>query len=71
MKKLSSLFFGFAILLSHVMCAVVAYHYGCLISNPSYSAPAYVAFFFAIPFLIAIGICILTAFLLKKASGAR
>ena len=60
MKKLSRLFFALALLLSHTMCAVVAYNYGYLLYGPliGTSAPAYVAFFYAIPFLVVISICL-------------
>ena len=59
MKKLSYLFIALAILLSDAMCAFVAYSYRdmlCGIEHQGYSAPASVAFFYAIPFLIGIAI---------------
>ena len=60
MKKLSHLFAVLTLLLSHTMCAVVAYNYGCLLYGPliGTSAPAYVAFFYAIPFLALMIICL-------------
>lgn len=53
MRKLSHLFSAVAILLSDVMCAVVAFGYRdmlCGIEHSCYSAPASVAFLYAIPF---------------------
>ena len=52
MGKLSHLFSAVAILLSDVMCAVVAFGYRdmlCGIEHSCYSAPASVAFLYAIP----------------------
>ena len=60
MKKLSIVFTVLALLFSHAMCAVVAYQFAALWWCGQYggcSAPADVAFLFAIPFLIPIGIC--------------
>ena len=57
MKKLSYLFIAIAILLSDIMCFVVAYNYRdmlCGIEHAGYSAPANVAFLSAIPFGIGI-----------------
>lgn len=53
MKKISYLFFGLAILLSDVMCAVVAFNYGKMLwgtKNAGYSAPASTAFCGQFPF---------------------
>lgn len=71
MKKLSILFFSLAIILSDVMCAVVAYNYRgmvCGILHKGYSAPASVAFLFAIPFVICISISIILAYIFYKKS---
>ena len=60
MKKLSYLFIAIAILLSNIMCSVVAFNYRdmlCGIEHLGYSAPASVAFLSAIPFGIGIIIC--------------
>lgn len=62
MKKLGYLFAVIALLLSHIMCAVVAYNYAhmrCAIEHCGNSAPAYVAFLYAIPFALGIAICII------------
>lgn len=69
MKVLSNLFLVMAVLLSDVMCAVVAYNYCNMewgIRYAGYSAPASVAFFTAIPFMIAIVVCVAVALYLKK-----
>ena len=64
MKKLSYLFTALAILLSDIMCFVVAYNYRamlCGIEHAGYSAPASVAFLYAIPFLLVIIVCAILA----------
>ena len=69
-KRLTYLFAALAILLSNVMCATVAYNYCALQLGGQYglySAPAYVAFFLAIPYGIGIIICVVLAcFFYKK-----
>ena len=69
MKKISTCFWILAVLLSDIMCAVVAYNYcGMLwgIKYAGYSAPAWTAFLSAIPFVIGIAICIVLAIIFKK-----
>lgn len=69
MKKVSFLFTCLAILLSDVMCAVVAFNYGKMLwgtENAGYSAPAQTAFLWAIPFLIGIVICVIVAVIAYK-----
>ena len=64
MNKLKYLFIVIAILLSNMMCAVVAYNYRglvCAIAHRGFSAPASIALFTAIPFLIGIVVCIVLA----------
>ena len=71
MKKLSYLFIAIAILLSDIMCAVVAFNYRdmiCGIEHSSYSAPASVAFLSAIPFSIGLIVCAAVAYTLYKKS---
>ncbi len=70
MKKLSLLFAALALLLSHTMCAVVAYNYGYLLHGAyvGTSAPAEVAFFYAIPFLVLIAICLALSIVFCKKS---
>lgn len=69
MKILTKLFGVLAILLSDVMCAVVAYNYCDKlwgIKYAGYSAPVEVAFLSAIPFAIAIAVCVFVSLFLKK-----
>ncbi len=64
MKKLSYLFTALAMILSNVMCFVVAYAYRgmlCGIEHSGYSAPASIAFLYAIPFAAGIVVCVILA----------
>lgn len=75
MKKISYLFIVSAILLSDIMCAVVAYNYCDLLwgaQYAGYSAPASTAFLYAIPFAVGIVTCIILAKVFhKKANKGR
>ena len=78
MKKyryLRNLFSVLAVLLSDVMCAVVAYHYCALQWCGQYagcSAPAHTAFLLCIPYGIGIMICVALAWLsLKKYQNSQ
>ncbi len=69
MKILSNLFLVLAVLLSDVMCAVVAYNYCNMLWGIKYayfSAPASTAFLVAIPFIVAIVVCVVIALYFKK-----
>lgn len=69
MKKLSNLFIILAVMLSDIMCFVVAYNYRsmlCGIEHEGYSAPASTAFLYAIPFIIGIIVCIILSMMLCK-----
>ena len=69
MKKLSCLFYAVAILLSDIMCAVIAYNYRgmlCSIEHAGASAPASIAFFSAIPFCTGIIVCLLLGRYFRK-----
>ena len=69
MKKLSTVFFILAAVLSDIMCAVVAYYYRDMIFQIEYkgtSAPAYVAFFYGIPFAIGCIVCLILAIVFRK-----
>ena len=69
MKTLSTVFWVLAVLLSDVMCAVVAYNYCDMvwgIEYAGYSAPASTAFVLAIPFVVAIVVCVVVALHLGK-----
>lgn len=71
MKKLSYLFIALAILLSDIMCVVVAYNYRgmlCGIEHAGYSAPAGTAFLYAIPFVAGITVCAVLAIRFQKKS---
>lgn len=60
MKLLRKLFIALALVLSHAMCAVVAWIYRdivCGIEHKGFSAPADVAFLYAIPFAVGILVC--------------
>ena len=69
MKKLSVLFAALAVLLWGAMCAVVAWNYRsmlCGIEHGGFSAPADIAFFYAIPFVIAIAVCVVLSIVFRK-----
>ena len=69
MKKLSNLFTALAIVLSDIMCFVVAYTYRdmlCGIEHAGYSAPAGTAFLYAVPFVIGIIVCVFLAIRFRK-----
>ena len=71
MKKMSYLLIVIAILLSDIMCAVVAFNYRdmlCGIEHLCYSAPANTAFLSGIPFGIGMIICAAAAYTLHKKS---
>ena len=68
-KRLSTVFLLLAVLLSDVMCAVVAYLYCDMqwgIQYRCYSAPAWVAFLWAIPYGVGIAVCLLLVAVLRK-----
>ena len=69
MKKMSICFIILAVLLSDIMCAVVAYNYCDMqwgIQYAGYSAPAWTAPLLGIPFLIGISACIILAIFFNK-----
>lgn len=64
MKRLSRLFAALAVVISNVMCFVVAYNYRdmlCGIEHAGYSAPAGTAFLYAVPFAVAVTVCAVLA----------
>ena len=68
-KKISICFWIMAVLLSDIMCVVVAYTYCDMvwgIRYAGYSAPASTAFMLAIPFAIGIVICVALAIFFKR-----
>ena len=74
MKRLPLIFIIIALILSHLMCIVVASNYTsmlCGIEHRGFSAPASTAFLYAVPFIIGIVICVLLAVFFKKKNGAK
>lgn len=71
MKTISRLFLLIAVILSHIMCAVVAYNYCNMeweIKVGGTSAPVEIAYLYSIPFLIGIVLCLIGVFYFKKKS---
>lgn len=69
MRKLSLLFAVLGILLSDIMCFIVAFNYRdmlCGIEHRGFSAPAEIAFLIAVPFIIAITLCFILAFVFHR-----
>ena len=69
MKQLSRLFAALAILLWGAMCAVVAWNYCDMlhgIEHHGFSAPADIAFLYAIPFAVAIAVCVVLSMVFHK-----
>ena len=69
MKVLSTVFFILAVILSDIMCAVVAYNYCNMIwgiKYAGYSAPAGTAFLTSVPFAAAIAVCVILALYFKS-----
>ncbi len=73
MKKLSVFFWVLAAILSHVLCAVVAYNYCDMlwgIRYAGYSAPASAAFLTGIPYAAGLVLCIVLALVFRKKAAA-
>ena len=71
MKKLSIVFGIFAIFLSDIMCAVVAYNYCDLLwgrQYAGYSAPASTAFVYVIPYAFGMFVSVALAIVFRKKS---
>jgi len=69
MKKISNIFIVLAVILSDVMCAVVAYNYCTMqwgAKYAGYSAPVSVAFLYAIPYGVGIVVCVIVAMVLRR-----
>ena len=69
MKRISLLLTIIALILSHIMCFVVARNYRdmlCGIAHSSYSAPAEIAFLTAIPYAVGIMICGILAYIFRR-----
>ena len=69
MKRISLLLTIIALILSPIMCFVVAWNYRdmlCGIAHGSFSAPAEVAFLTAIPYAVGIMICGILAYIFRR-----
>ena len=72
MKRSKYYFIGFiiiALIISHIMCIHVAYAYSNMlwgIEYAGYSAPANVAFFLIIPYMIGVIIALVIALVFRK-----
>ena len=69
MKRISLLLTIIALILSHIMCFVVAWNYRdmlCGIAHSSYSAPAEIAFLTAIPYAVGIIVCGILAYIFRR-----
>lgn len=67
-RYLTCLFTALALVLSNVMCAVVAYHYCALQLNAACSAPASAAFLLCIPYGAGVIICAVLAWFFNRKS---
>ena len=68
-KILRNIFAVLALVLSHWTCIVVSFNYAsmlCGIEHKGFSAPANTAFYIAIPYYIAIAICVVLALIFQK-----
>ena len=73
-KILRNVFAVIALILSHAMCAEVAFNYAsmlCAIEHKGFSAPADVAFLFAVPYSIGIAICVVLALVFNSKARKR
>lgn len=71
LKVISNVFWLMALVLSHYMCAVVAFNYCNMFYMGKYegfSAPPDTAFLLSVPFLIGIIVCIAVAIILHRKS---
>lgn len=69
MKKRKYLFSCLALVLSHLMCIIVAYDYAamrCAIAHGGASAPQSIVFFTAVPFAAGIVLCGILAYVFHR-----
>lgn len=69
MKFLSNVLITLSLLLSHAMCLVVAYCYRdllCRVEHGGFSAPAELAFLYALPFAVVIILLLVLAHKLRR-----
>ena len=74
MKKLKNIFVILVLILSHGMCLDVGFNHAkilCGIEHMGFSAPANVAFFVAVPYVIGIIICMVFIIVLNKKCGGK
>ena len=70
-RILRNIFIVLSLLLSHGMCGDVAFNYAsmlCAVEHKGFSAPADIAFYFAIPYGTGILVCVALAFWFNKKS---
>lgn len=68
-QLICKILYAVSIILFAAMTATVAYNYAameCAIAHQGASAPAYIAFFTAIPFVVIIAICLIIGRVLKE-----
>ena len=68
-KLIIKILYAVSIILLGVMTATVGYNYAlmeCSIAHQGASAPAYIALFSGVPFVIIIAICLIIAWVLKE-----
>ncbi|MBE6972012.1 MAG: hypothetical protein E7446_07870 [Ruminococcaceae bacterium] len=61
MKKIRNIFIVLAVILSNLMCAVVGYQYAVMQRGIGDSAPAGIAFIYAVPYVAGIAVCAILA----------
>jgi len=66
MKKRYRIPYIIALIVSHIMCIVVAYNYASILHCVGCSAPASTAFLYIIPFGIFILICVIIWYILQR-----
>ena len=68
-KILEHVFAAAAIILSDIMCMAVGYEYSALEWGRRYglnSAPPYIAFLYAVPFVVGIVICVILSLVFRR-----
>lgn len=68
-ELIRKILYAVSVILLAVMTATVGYNYAlmeCSIAHQGASAPAYVALFSGVPFVIIIAICLIIAWVLKE-----
>ena len=68
-KSISNIFLVLAVILSDIMCAVTAYNYRSMELCFECSAPPDVALLLAIPYGLAIALCLALAWFFRRKAG--